>query len=105
MCYLRQKKKCYFSHDNTEQRKILLIVVGLMKMLPLHHPTVRHWFILIKKHILIGKPIVILLTHRFLSCKYMKHLLMHNIIDNFCFGVKVRYQLQTSKKKHANHGH
>lgn len=106
LCMLlkRGEKKCHFSRDNTEQTKTLLTVVRLMKTFSPHHPIVKHWLIVIKEHILISKPIVILVTHRPLSYKYMKHLLMHKTV-NFCFGVTVQYQIQTSKKKHANHNH
>lgn len=62
-------------------------------MLSTHHPKIKHWLIVIKKHIIINKPIEMLLIHRFLSYKYVKCLLMHNT-DNFCFGVIIEYKLQ-----------
>jgi len=83
---------------------MLLSMVGLMKTLSNNQPIMRYWLIVFKEPILISKSIACLLTQAFLSYKYVKRLLMHNT-DNFCFGVKVQYQIQILKKKHINHSH
>lgn len=61
----RGKNHTVFSPENAEQRKALLTVVELVEMISTH-PKMKHRFIVIKKHILINKPIAMLLTHRFL---------------------------------------
>lgn len=64
--FSKRGKKDSFSPENAEQRKALLTVVGLVEIISTHYSKIKHRFIVIKTHILINKPISMILTHRFL---------------------------------------